>query len=119
MLEMRDKIEICPKGQMPSLELSAKQTIQFPYGVVVGPEKDSADSFRKFTDFFERDEFKSFTEGDNELFLIGNLTYSDIFSNVYELGFCAIFGPERSRFLMKGGNAYNYCRKIRNAVAGR
>jgi hypothetical protein len=105
LLGMRDKLQICAKGEMPTLEWAAD--VPYPYGVLIGPEKSSAGSFRVFEDYASRDEF---AEGKRDLFLVGRLRYRDIFNNGFEMGFCAVFDRATARFLMKGDDRYKYCR---------
>jgi hypothetical protein len=112
LLESEDKLQICPDKESPLLQWQPKYKSVYSYGVLIGPEKESADSFRLFDDFFDRDEFMTFSDGDRRLFLVGRLKYRDIFNGNFEMGFCAVFDHHRSRFMMEGGDAYNYCRKI-------
>jgi hypothetical protein len=111
LLELRDKLQICAKGKMPTLEWSADRKKSYPYGVLVGPDKTSAESSRLFDNFIDKIGFLTFSEGDSDLFLVGRLKYRDIFTGTFEMGFCAVFNRETSRFLIKGDEKYNYCRR--------
>jgi hypothetical protein len=46
-------------------------------------------------------------------FFLGFVMFGDIFGNVHTLGFCFLFDRETSRFILAGGDEYNYCRKKR------
>jgi hypothetical protein len=44
-------------------------------------------------------------------FFIGFVRYSDIFKNRFVLGFCFVFERDGSRWVLAGGDEYNYCRE--------
>jgi hypothetical protein len=110
LLGLDNNLQICAKEELPSLDGMLK--VSYPYGVLMGPDKESTDSTCLFEDFFDESEFKKFSEGDSNLFLVGRLKYRDIFNGTFEMGFCAVFNREGSRFLMEGDQKYNYCRRL-------
>jgi hypothetical protein len=46
-------------------------------------------------------------------FFLGFVMFGDIFGNLYTLGFCFLFDRNGNRFVLAGGDEYNYCRKER------
>ena len=114
LFELRDKLQICDKGIMPSLEWPGREK-PYPYGVLVGADKTSSESFRLFDNFTTKMEFEDFSKGKKELFLVGRLKFGDIFKGTFEMGFCAVFNRETGSFLMQGEERYNYYRKISEA----
>jgi hypothetical protein len=112
LLELHDRLQICGKGEMPDLEWKpAERGKPYPYGVLIGPDKPSADSFRLFEDFIKKEEFESFEKEESDFFLVGRLRYRDIFNRISEMGFCAMFDRATSGFVMEGNERYNYCRR--------
>jgi hypothetical protein len=112
LLALKDKLQVCPAGGLPSLEWPAERDKPYPYGVLIGPDKESAESFRVWDDFIDKNEWMTFEASDADLFLVGRLQYRDIFGSVFEIGFCAVYVRETGGFLMKGGRDYNYSHKI-------
>jgi hypothetical protein len=46
-------------------------------------------------------------------FFLGFVIFGDIFGNIYTLGFCFLFDRIGNRFILAGGDEYNYCHKER------
>jgi hypothetical protein len=115
LLGLSDKLQVCRAGEAPTLEWPEREK-PYPYGVLVGPDKPSADSFRVFDDFFKSDTFEAIERNEVDVFLVGRLRYRDIFGAVFEMGFCSVFNRATSGFMMEGDEKYNYCRKLNSAV---
>jgi hypothetical protein len=112
LLNRKDKLQVCKKGDLPTREWAADRNKTYPYGVLIGPGKKSDTSRRLFKEYTSEDEMLGVIDGGNTLFLIGILQYRDVFKKNFEMGFCAAFNREAGRFLMEGYEAYNYCRPI-------
>jgi hypothetical protein len=113
LLELEDKLQICAEGELPTLQWPPERKRPYPYGVFVGADKSSAGSTRNFVDYFDQEIWETFSDGTSNLFLVGKLTFRDIFQNTFEMGFCAVFNRANNNFLMEGGDTYNYRHEIK------
>ena len=113
LLEAEDRLEICKLGRLPTPYTQGQSGTKYPYGVLIGPDKESVLYERHLLDFFHDDmiDILRMGLGEETIFLIGFLRYRDIFDATYEIGFCAGFNAELDR-LMEGAEKYNYLRKI-------
>lgn len=112
LLEMIDNVSAVPINQVRPLRIDPDVVhgIRMPYGVVAPPKGDSM-PFR--LGIFESIFGKRRPAGalDCVPTFAGFVRYADIFKSNYVLGFCFIFDPIGNRWVLNGGNDYNYCRK--------
>jgi hypothetical protein len=104
IIEFIDQHEVVGIGQgQPKVIDPVKQRgTVMPYGVVAGPDGVSQDFEHLFAELLSREKV---------LFFFGYVRYADIFQRTYTLGFCYQFDPKGFRWVLSGGEGYNYCRQ--------
>jgi hypothetical protein len=111
--ELVDDVRSVNVGEGFPPTIRAERGPQMPYGVFIPPDGETEpfnnnifaamlglagapDAFRRVVPFF-----------------LGTVRYSDIFGNLYVMGFCFMFDDVGNRFIEAGGPEYSYCRKVR------
>jgi hypothetical protein len=82
----------------------------FPVGVVVAAGDKYELSINTFLEAMgpDWDSFADNSGNRSDLFLIGYVRYGDVFGIKYLKGFCALFDIYSDRFVLMGGEKYNY-----------
>jgi hypothetical protein len=105
--ERVDSVEI-GKGYPPKLDASKERGSLLPYGVIAPPNGQCADfPFVPIGQFITENP----RTPKSSIFFLGFVRYRDIFRNRFVLGFCFEFDRQGSRWILTGGNEYNYCRR--------
>jgi hypothetical protein len=84
-----------------------------PYGVISTPD-GTAQDFNVLTNnlnFFEGAPYETPREITKKAFFRGFVRYGDIFGNEFVLGFCFLFDIHNNRWVLRGNENHNYCRK--------
>lgn len=112
---MKDRLRISKKEELPPPVVLNKEDINYPYGVLIGPQgaksKETVRILPRDVVEEDADNWMGVERGQMDLVLMGILQYQDVLNITYELKFCAVFHPSKG-WLMKGDDRYNSHKKI-------
>jgi hypothetical protein len=95
----------------PPIDLLAEHGNPMPYGVIAAPNGGQTEDFPylAIVDLLaDPGETAPFSQ--RNIFFMGFAKYADIFRNRFILGFCFFFDRNGQRWILAGGDTYNYCR---------
>jgi hypothetical protein len=116
IIEIFDDIRAVPigTGWPPAIDLATAHTNPMPYGVIAPPNGQTEDfPYLAIADLIGEVHKSEMPLSKLMPFFIGYVRYADIFKNRYILGFCYLFDRNGNRWILAGGDEYNYCRKER------
>lgn len=98
------------KGYPTAKNFSKAHGDKMPYGVIAPPGGQSEDfPYLAIANLVSEGEETPFSQ--TLPFFRGFVRYADILKNHFILGFCFMFDREGNRWILSGGDDYNYCRK--------
>src|SRR5205823_3912683 len=100
--ELFDEFRVCGPNEAPSPINANGNGVKFPYGVIVGTNKNSPESSRSQSKGIDPKVWLTFSSGESELFLIGFVRFRDIFDAHHITGFCLKFDKADCRFFFNG-----------------
>jgi hypothetical protein len=109
ILEIWDQTKSTSAGLPAKIDPHSTVGAPMPYGIVAPPNGECEEfPFVAISELV--------TEGSEPfsqklIFFMGFVRYSDIFKNRFVLGFCFMFDRVGNRWILAGGDGYNYCRK--------
>jgi hypothetical protein len=100
-------------GFPPMVEPDKEAGFPMPYGIIAPPNGASEDfPYLAIGPLFgDRPPIGLLSVSDKRPFFMGFVRYADIFGNRFVLGFCFMFDNTGNRWILAGGDDYNYRRK--------
>jgi hypothetical protein len=100
-------------GHPPPINVDKVTTSIMPYGVVAPPSGSSEDfPYLAIVDILDgKPPLGILKSTSKAAFFQGFVRYEDIFKTRFILGFCFIFDNSGNRWILSGGDQFNYCRK--------
>jgi hypothetical protein len=114
ILEFDDAIESVPLGEAPiPPDPTGKRGRAMPYGIFTPPNGGECEEYGKIVlrSNLTGPPAGPYRSESRAMFFVGYVTYSDIFNNVFTVGFCLLYDPQRARWVFRGDEKYNYHRK--------
>jgi hypothetical protein len=102
------------EGLPPPINARNERGPPMPWGVIAPPDGESQPfTFNVYASMLGEAGRNPRVLSTGIPFFLGFVMFGDIFGNLYTLGFCFLFDRMTGRFVLAGGNDYNYCRKGR------